>query len=345
MTVERRTQDSGDARGRIDEFLAGSGLDAGRTHVVPLTGDASDRRYFRLLRHDGPSQVIALHAGPIEFDALPFVNVARLLSAMPIPVPNILGHSDRLGIILLEDLGDVTLQAHLGAASQPEHAALYRQAVGFIDTLQRRGRELASPDYVPYGIAFDVENLTWELQFFAKHFLAAYRGAVLDEPARTALAQEFASIVEELAAEPRVLCHRDYHSRNLMLHESSLYVIDFQDARLGPDTYDLVSLLRDSYVDFTEQQVEELIAFFLALRNSRLTPEEALEFRRRFDVMALQRNLKALGTFGFQATARSNPVYIQYIPRTLNYVRANLAKYDRFGRLRDLLASHLGELR
>jgi N-acetylmuramate 1-kinase len=358
--TDRRTHDGNDARRRIDEFLAETGLHTRRPRVVQLTGDASDRRYFRLLMQDGPSQVIALHAGPIEFESLPFVNVARLLSAMPVPAPNILGHSDRLGIILLEDLGDVTLQAHLGAASQPEHAALYRQAVSFIATLQRRGRELASPDYVPYGVAFDVEKLTWELQFFMKHFLEGYRGAAPTDPSRSALAQEFAAIVEELAAEPRVLCHRDYHSRNLMLHEGSLYIIDFQDARLGPDTYDLVSLLRDSYIDFTEQQVEALIAYFLALQDFRLKPEATNsgdrgvatpddrgfeEFRRRFDLMALQRNLKALGTFGFQATSRGNPVYIQYIPRTLNYVRANLAKYDRFGRLRELLAAHLGELR
>ena len=143
-----------------------------------------------------------------------------------------------------------------------------------------------------------------------------------------------------------MLCHRDYHSRNLMLHEGSLYIIDFQDARMGPDTYDLVSLLRDSYVDFTEQQVEELIAFFLALRGAWRRPRGGpQEFRRRFDLMALQRNLKALGTFGFQTTSRGNTVYIQYIPRTLNYVRANLARYARFGRLRELLAEHLEELR
>ena len=117
---------------------------------------------------------------------------------------------------------------------------------------------------------------------------------------------------------------------------------------MGPDTYDLVSLLRDSYVDFTEQQVDDLIAFFLALRGtpgSGRPAAEAKEFRRRFDLMALQRNLKALGTFGFQTISRGNPVYIQYIPRTLNYVRANLERYPRFDRLRELLAAHLEELR
>ena len=343
-TANRRTPDGDGIRTRINQFLAEAGPDKRRGRIVPLTGDASGRRYFRVLLRHQPSQVLAVHPSTIDFETLPFVNVARLLAEMPLPVPRIISHSNEFGIIALQDLGDVTLQAHLGAASPVQHAALYREAVSFIETLQRRGEELASHEYVPFGIAFDVEKLTWELQFFTKHFLEAYRGAVLTDSAREALAEEYAVIAEELASEPRVLCHRDYHSRNLMLHEGQLYIIDFQDARLGPDTYDLVSLLRDSYVDFAEQQVEGLIAFFLALRGLG-TDHHHLEFRRRFDLMALQRNLKALGTFGFQTTARANTVYIQYMPRTLNYVRANLSKYARFGRLRDVLSACLDELR
>ena len=142
-----------------------------------------------------------------------------------------------------------------------------------------------------------------------------------------------------------MLCHRDYHSRNLMLHDGSLYIIDFQDARMGPDTYDLVSLLRDSYVDIAERELDELIAYFLALKQRDGADADATEFRRRFDLMALQRNLKALGTFGYQTTTRRNPVYIQYMPRTLRYVRTNLEKYPRFARLRELLAAHVEELR
>jgi aminoglycoside/choline kinase family phosphotransferase len=126
-----------------------------------------------------------------------------------------------------------------------------------------------------------------------------------------------------------------------MLHEDELYIIDFQDARMGPDTYDLASLLRDSYVDLTEQTVDDLIAYFLALKG--LSGQEDA-FRARFDVMALQRNLKALGTFGYQTTARRNPVYIQYIPRTLRYVRDNLAMHARYGRLHEVLAGLVDEL-
>jgi hypothetical protein len=123
-----------------------------------------------------------------------------------------------------------------------------------------------------------------------------------------------------------------------MLRDGRLVMIDFQDARLGPDTYDLVSLLRDSYVDLPWTVVDDLIAYFLAMQGR---SADAGEFRRRFDLMALQRNFKALGTFGYQTTARANPVYIQYMPRTLNYARENLKKYPRFGRLNGLLSNYL----
>ena len=342
MTTAKRSAEGAEIRERIDGYLRRSGLAARNARVVPLTGDASDRRYFRLFTPDSPSIVLSLHAAPFTFETLPFVNVARLLAHMPVPIPAVLGHADDLGVLALEDLGDVTLQAHLGAATPAEHAALYRQSVALIATLQRRGAELASSEYLPFGIAFDVEKLTWEMDFFIKHFLEAYRGLQLSDDQRTALREQLALLVEQLAAEHRVLCHRDYHSRNLMLHDEKLYIIDFQDARMGPDTYDLVSLLRDSYVDLPEATVEELIAYFLALKGE---TERADEFRRRFDLMALQRNLKALGTFGYQTTARRNPVYIQYIPRTLRYLRDNLEQLEEFGRLRDLLATHVEEFR
>ncbi|MBI2835103.1 MAG: phosphotransferase [Acidobacteria bacterium] len=341
MTRDRRLPESADVRDRLQAYLERTRLVDRSARIVPLTGDASDRRYFRVLTPDHASRVLALHAEPFEYQLLPFINVARLLRQMRVPIPEILDHAGDLGILMLEDLGDVTLQAHLGSASAAEHAALYRQAVEVIATFQSRGRDLTSTEYIPYSIAFDVPKLTWELDFFLKHFLAGYRGITLPAPAAAALGEEFADIVEELASEPRVLCHRDYHSRNLMLHDERLYVIDFQDARMGPNTYDLVSLLRDSYVDLTEPSVDDLIAYFLALTGALATEAE---FRRRFDVMALQRNLKALGTFGYQTSARGNPVYIQYIPRTLRHVRDNLERHGRFGRLQQLLARHIEEL-
>jgi aminoglycoside/choline kinase family phosphotransferase len=342
-----QTLDVLDARRRIEQYLKSSGLAAAPATIVPLTGDASDRRYFRVLQQDGRSVVLALHTGPIEFATLPFANVAGLFEELPLPVPAILGHSDADGIVTLEDLGDVTLQAHLGAASPAEHAALYREAVSLVEHLQRRGAELDTDGYLPYRIAFDVEKLTWELDFFVRHFLEGYRGIHLTGGEQSGLRDAWQAIAQELAADPRVLCHRDYHSRNLMLHRGRLHIIDFQDARLGPDTYDLASLLRDSYVDIEEPELSELIDHFLILKGRGRTrgQGDAAEFRRRFDLTALQRNLKALGTFGYQTTARNNPVYIQYMPRTLRYARSTLVRYPRFSRLHELLATHIEELR
>jgi aminoglycoside/choline kinase family phosphotransferase len=340
--TDKRTTDSTEQRERIDVYLGRSGLADRHPRIVPLTGDASDRRYYRILSPETPPIVLALYATAFDINSMSFVNVARLLEKMPVPIPRVLGHADDIGVLALEDLGDVTLQAHLGAALPSQHAALYRQAVALIATLQRRGAELESPDFLPYRIAFDVEKLTWEMEFFTKHFIEAYRGIMISSAVREALRAEFSGIIEELAGEARVLCHRDYHSRNLMVHEDRLYIIDFQDARMGPDTYDLVSLLRDSYVDLPEQTVNELIAYFLAVKGE---TETEPEFRDRFDLMALQRNLKALGTFGYQTTARRNPVYIQYIPRTLRYVRDNLERHGRFAQLQEILADHVEEFR
>ncbi|MEI6667137.1 MAG: phosphotransferase [Acidobacteriota bacterium] len=330
---------------QINTYLARVGLSETGARVLPLTGDASDRRYFRVMPREGASFVLALNAAPFSYEALPFVNVASLLAQVPVPIPAILGHADDLGILVQQDLGDVTLQAHVGAAAEVAHAALYRQAIQFIAAIQQRGGELASDRYLPYKVAFDVEKLMWEFDFFVKHFVIGYRGANIAPAAREAISQECLAIATALAGEPRVLCHRDYHSRNLMLRGDQLFIIDFQDARMGPDTYDLVSLLRDSYVDLSEDAIQQFIAYFLALKGASAAAIDLSAFRQRFDLMALQRNLKALGTFGYQTATRRNPVYIQYIPRTLRHARTNISRYPRFARLRDLLVAYIEEFR
>ena len=164
-------------RERIDQYLRERGLSDGGTRVVPLTGDASDRRYFRIITGE-ESIVLALHAGPIDFETLPFANVAELMRQVPLPVPLVIDHSDTLGIVAQQDLGDVTLQAHLGAATPAEHAALYRQAVSLVEQLQRRGAELASDAYC-LSRRFDVEKLAWELDFFVRNFVEGFRGIAL----------------------------------------------------------------------------------------------------------------------------------------------------------------------
>ena len=319
----------------------GLGADA---RVTPLTPDASDRRYFRVEADGVASIVLVVHPGAIVYDEMPFADAHALLAAMPVPVPAVLGHSDELGIIALGDLGDVTLLAHLRGVDDVERRQKYEEAVGLIVTLQQRGRELASSNRVPYRLAFDVEKLMFELRFFAEHFLEGWRQARLSAADCDTLEQEFLAVATELAAEPRVVCHRDYHSRNLMVLCGDLYLIDYQDARMGPDTYDLASLVRDSYVDLPASLVEALIDLYLCATRTDVSAAARAEFVRRFDLMSVQRNLKALGTFGVQAARKGNQAYVADMPRTLAHVRRNLARYPRFTTLRRALATQVDEL-
>ena len=322
---------------RVTAYLARVGLVANETSTCELAGDASDRRYVRVVSADGSSRVLLVHADPIDAETLPFVNVARLLRQIPVPVPAVLAQEADLGILVLEDLGDVTLQDHLVDATGEEQSARYLEASELLVRIQRRGHELASNEFIPFGLAFDEVKLTSELDFFVQHFLITHRGA---SPPPTSLAAEFTALAAELAAEPRVLCHRDYHSRNLMLHNDQLHIIDFQDARMGPDTYDLVSLLRDSYVSLDRSFVEEIVRSYLARTGICDRPT----FAERFDHMSVQRHLKALGTFGYQTAVLGRDRYREAIPRTLGYLRDVFERRPRYGRLRALLASHLPEL-
>ena len=231
---------------RVRAYLARAGLAAAA--VTELAGDASGRRYVRVRAADGSSLVLLVHRGPIDAAALPFLDVAGLLARMDVPVPAVRDRAGDLGILALEDLGDVTLERFLASAPADRRRQAYAAAVDLIVRMQRRGRQLASPDHLPFTRAFDEALLMRELDFFVQHFLLGHRRAALSAAARGALDGELRALARALAAEPRVFCHRDFHSRNLMLRGGRLYVIDFQDARLGPDTYDLVSLLRDCYV-------------------------------------------------------------------------------------------------
>lgn len=308
--------------------------------MAPLSGDASTRRYYRLTVPEG-TRILALHLEPFDAEHLPFTVLRHLLAGWRIPVPAILDQDGARGILVLEDLGDLTLQEALRGASAAQRDEYYRTAVEQIVTLQREASR--GPRRGPcFQVAFDIEKLAWELHYFLKHFLEGHRGANLSVEDRSVLSESFHRLSEEIASWPRVLCHRDYHSRNLMVHGNRLLWIDFQDARMGPATYDLVSLLCDSYVDVEEEFLEERAEQF----RQKARPGEHREiFRRRFDLMSVQRNLKALGTFGYQASVKGNRVYLPYIPRTLASARRNLSRYPELGPLWRVLANHIKELR
>lgn len=324
----------------IRGFLADRrGTPAAGVDVVPLSGDASTRRYFRL-REGERTTVLALYPEPFVAEGFTFLSVHRLLDDFGLAVPEILGEDGPRGILLLEDLGDLTLQEVLRSASATHREELYRQAVKGLVVLQREAAR--SPKSAAcFQIAFDLEKLNWELHYFLKHFLEGFRKRDLSVEDRALLAEHFHRLAEEIASWPRVLCHRDFHSRNLMLHRGSLFWIDFQDARMGPASYDLASLLRDSYVDLEEGFVAERAEEFRQMA----APEEPRDtFRRRFELMSVQRNLKALGTFGFMATVRGNPVYLPYMAGTLAHARRNLSRHPELHGLWRVLARHLEEI-
>jgi aminoglycoside/choline kinase family phosphotransferase len=321
-------------------FLAerrGAAADA--VEIRALSGDASTRRYFRLFGPGG-TEVLALYPEPFSAEELPFVAVRSLFAGWGLPTPAVLDHDGGRGIVVLEDLGDVTLQEALKDASPAERQGLYQDALDDLSRLQRKSVE--GTHRLPcFQVAFDIEKLSWELHYFQKYFLEGLRGRDLGVEDRSILSEGFHALSEEIASWPRVLCHRDFHSRNLMRHRGRLHWIDFQDARMGPVTYDLASLLRDSYVDLPEAFVGERLEEF---RQKAAPGEARLAFERRFELTSVQRNLKALGTFGFMATVRNNEVYLPYVPRTLAHARRNLARHPELAGLRRVLGRHLEEL-
>jgi hypothetical protein len=307
--------------------------------IVALSGDASTRRYLRIVEK-GQTSVLALYPEPFTPGEMPFLVVHSLLAGWRLPVPAVLDHDAERGIVLLEDLGDRTLQAAAEESDPGSRDDLYAQALEQLARLQRKAAR-AEPSAACFRIAFDIEKLSWELHYFLKHFVEGHRGRQLTVTDRSTLAEAFHRLSEEIASWPRVLCHRDYHSRNLMVHDGSLHWIDFQDARMGPATYDLASLLRDSYVDLPEAFVADRAEEF----RRKALPGEAREvFQRRFDLTSVQRNLKALGTFGYMASVRGRDVYSRYVPRALAHLRLNLERYTELAPLRRALGPHVEEL-
>jgi len=315
---------------RLRAFVEREQLDVARTET--LVGEASNRAYSRFHLVDGSCRVAALLPEPFEPASLPFLNVRELFAAIPLRVPEVFVTDGPNGVLLLEDLGDALLQDAVEGASPSDKAGLYREALEMLARLQLRGAELDSPRFSAFQVAFDAEKFRWELDFFQAHFLEGLLGASLDDAERAVLDRDFARIASELASAPFVLCHRDFHARNLMLFEGELAVIDFQDARKGPAAYDVVSLLSDSYVSHEPDFVEEMVDFF-----EQRTKQSISE---SYDIAALQRNIKALGTFGYQIARRDNAVYRRYLAQTVSLVDRNLSGKPRFRELRNILTRH-----
>ncbi|MEW6111520.1 MAG: phosphotransferase [Thermodesulfobacteriota bacterium] len=297
--------------------------------IVPLMGDASTRLYFRAFYPPGQTVIVMVmpHAGVGEEDS--FLQIREFLADRALPVPRLHEHDRGLGIVVLEDLGDDLLESVVARSSTDEIEALYAEAVELLVRLRQSTDGLTS-GCPAFERAFDLKKLMEEMDFFVTHFV---HGLCRIEPSRAALAtlyDFFTEICSLLAAEPRVFAHRDYHSRNLILHEGRLVMIDFQDARMGPAQYDLASLLRDSYVTVSQELMDKLLADYFAAVPA-LGQDPSLErFRFVFDVMSLQRNIKALGTFGYQASVMENRRYLSAVPRTQAYVATTIRLHPSY---------------
>ncbi|MEW6350498.1 MAG: phosphotransferase [Thermodesulfobacteriota bacterium] len=298
--------------------------------VEPLLGDASTRTYARMHYANGRTEIVSV--APKPGDQSVFLEVQGFLAGLGLPVPGLIQSDQTKTIVVQEDLGDDLLEYALRGATESELAGLYQQAVDLLVEL-RKATDGLDTGCGSFDLAFDEEKLMWEMEFFLTHFVGGLSKSDPTGEATETLRRLFRVMCAMLAAEPRVFAHRDYHARNLIVHNGRLRMIDFQDARMGPAQYDLASLLRDSYVTVPEPLVDSLIRrYFEAATHPR---NESFErFRYVFDVMSLQRNIKALGTFGYQASVRGSTRYLSAIPRTAGHITRNMARLDDFSDFR-----------
>jgi len=310
-----------------------------------LGGDASDRNYYRLHLDrrgtDLPETLVLMELqAPFATEELPFINILHTLEREGLGVPKLYGTEPRQGLILLEDLGDVILQKKIRGEKSDTIETLYHEALDMVVKMQC---DIArSSGCFAFQTAFTVEKFVWELDFFRAHYIERLLGKRIHPSDRKAMDRLFLWLSSILDGEKKVFTHRDYHSRNLIYHAGRLKMLDFQDARMGLAQYDVASLLRDSYVVLEDAPMESLIDYYITELEG-VTGEriERSRFRYIFDITSLQRNLKAIGTFAYQAVERKNPVYLKYVHDTLAYIAKNLQRYDEIASYREIFARYL----
>jgi len=289
-------------------------LDFSEYYLKPASSDASFRRYFRVT-HDGSSYIV-MDAPPEKENTRPFVTVARLLLDVGVNVPEILDESSDLGFLLLSDLGS---RSYLDDLNDETVERLYGDALGALAAIQAT---VPGPGVLP---DYDQALLMREMALFRDWLVETHLGIAPGEPQSVMFEQAFARLAENALTQPQVCVHRDYHSRNLMAtRRNNPGILDFQDAVIGPVTYDLVSLLRDCYIAWPRARVEAWALGYqeLALQSGILREEheDPVQFLRWFDLMGVQRHLKAAGIFARLNHRDGKPGYLKDIPRTLGYV-------------------------
>ena len=290
--------------------------------IAPASNDASFRRYFRIAAAGG--SCIVMDAPPPHEDCRPFVHAARVLREAGVNVPEVLAEDLAQGFLLLSDFGSTTYLSRLESQSAP---ALYRDAWQALVTMQRASR----PGVFP---AYSRELLERELMLYPQWYLAKHKGIELDASQQQVMRQAFDLILKNNLAQPPVFVHRDYHSRNLMVLDAAGSpgnpgILDFQDAVHGPITYDLVSLFKDAYIRWDEQQVLDWVIRYWEMARAAGLPvrSDFADFYRDFEWMGLQRHIKVLGIFARLWHRDGKDSYLKDMPLVLDHVLEVLARY------------------
>lgn len=318
--------------------------------IHKMHGDASYRVYYRVSLNDGSSYIVMqLPAGKAsaseeitnfsgKLNELPFQNVQHFLAEHQILVPQIIHYNPELHMMLLEDCGDVLLLNKVDGADDSTRSLWYRKAIDLLCDMQSRCGSAGANECVALQRSFDDSLLNWEFNHFIEYGIEARRGEKLPEKAQkqfTNISQAISNAIMEL---PYGFTHRDYQSRNLLVRNDELIVIDFQDALRGPFIYDVVSLLRDSYVDLSEELLHQLIGYYAEKKQ---LPLAAVQ--QAFDYQTVQRKLKDAGRFVYIDRVKGNPNYLKFIPTSLQYVRSALSRLPQGKPLFDLLQPFVSE--
>lgn len=305
----------------------------------PASSDASFRRYFRVFSgaEDNllaeAASFIVMDAPPAQEDCRPFVAVAQQLENAGVRAPRVLAEDLQRGFLLLDDLGHETLLSSLNAGNAD---AAYRRAISELLLIQQ-----ADVAGLP---AYDMALLQREVALFHDWYLGVHKQRLLSAQEQQIWEQACQLLLERALQQSRVFVHRDYHSRNLMWAESGPFgVLDFQDAVHGPLTYDLVSLLRDCYVSWPQEQLDAwLQAYYQQAENLDISLPTFSQFRQDFDWMGVQRHLKAVGIFARLNHRDGKSNYLNDIPRTLTYLRDVSAQYPELDIIHRLAVESLG---
>jgi aminoglycoside/choline kinase family phosphotransferase len=328
---------------RLEKYLERQPAKGG---VMPLTPDASTRVYFRVPWKRGTA-VAAVYPDAFDETVQPYLDVTRLFLECNLPVPEIFDVDGSAGIIIQEDLGDNQLCKVFETASEDEREALLEQAIEIISRIQAATTKAFERDSICSRLAFDEAKLAWELNFFFEHYFGSYRRENLAHGQAAELKVELNDIAAELAARPRVLCHRDFHAFNLIMDpRRRLRIIDHQDARMGPPTYDLVSLLLDRVTCSPSlAEIREHRLFLLHARERLdLAAYDPDDFSMEFRLMTVQRCLKACGTFSYQTGVRGRiDPYEQFIKPMLVITLQAAEWLERFPVLQRMIKERIQE--